>query len=254
MAHWASAPFRRLLKYMEESDRLVALSVDGIRKIATMVPLAEALHNLNKDLMERHEVEQSERGIVLTRERAEFARREIENDFPLLHAHTLVGIWGAFEAAVEDLAVLILVNDPTARNRDAISKVKVSIAEFESLDSDERMRLIVQELQRTLRAEQRLGVNAFEVVLQAVGLDGVVKKKLSKDLFEYQQIRHAVVHRGSVADRCLMQRCPWLRLRPGDPILIRHKDYRRLANAIMDYSVAVIERLRKKYALKKDDA
>lgn len=252
MEHWGSAPFRRLLNYMEEADRLVALSIEGIRKIVAMVPLAEALHSLNRDFMDRAESEESQQGLSVTREKAAFAQNEIDNAFPLLHAHTLVGIWGAFEASIEDLAVLILLNDPIARNRDPISKVRISIAEFETLDSDERMRVIIQELQRTLRAEQRLGVNAFEIILQTVGLDGAIDENVSKDIFEYQQIRHAIVHRGLLADRHLTERCPWLNLHPGERIKIDHKHYRRLTKSVTSYSVLVIERLKSKYPLRQN--
>ena len=161
MAHWTSEPKNRFREYVWESDRVLHLSIDGIRAIKNMVPLAELLHG-------------SEQQLARTREDAEFAEIESGRDFPLLHAHMLVGAWGALEAAVEDLVVAVLRNDPTVRASESISRIKISLADFESADAEERMRIVVTELQRALRSEQRLGVNAFEGVLGEVGLGGPV--------------------------------------------------------------------------------
>lgn len=92
---------------------------------------------------------------------ADFARREIDRGFPFIHSYTLVGTWGAFEAAIEDLAVAVLLNDPSARAAESLSKIRGNLLEFESMDIEDRMRCVVYELQRNLKAEDRLGVNVF---------------------------------------------------------------------------------------------
>ncbi len=223
------------------------LSIEGIRRIENMVPLAEAVHNLEALNMTADEVNQAEKKLDNTRKMAEFARKEIENGFPFLHAHTLVGTWGALEATIEDLAVAVLLNDPSVRGIESISKIRVSLLDFESMNQESRMQLIVQELQRNLRADQRLGVNAFESLLSSIGLGGTIDDTISRTLFEFQQLRHAIVHRASIADKVLVERCPWLGLTIGQRLKLDHDDFHRLNHAVAEYLISIVERVRKKY-------
>ena len=89
---------------------------------------------------------------------AAFAEIESKAGFPFMHEFALVGLWGAIEATVEDLIVALLLNEPSLLQREQFAKIKISLAEYELLDKEERMRFLVIELQRTLRTGQRQGV------------------------------------------------------------------------------------------------
>jgi hypothetical protein len=102
--------------------------------------------------------------------------------------------------------------------------------------------LLVYELQRTFSSEQRLGLDCFEAVLKIVGLAGKVEQDIRRDIYELQQLRHTIVHRASLADRKLVEACPWLGLISGGRIFISHEQYNRLMAAVTKYVTVVIER------------
>ena len=79
---------------------------------------------------------------------AEFSKKEREQGFPLLHAYTLVSVWGALEAAIEDMLVGILLNEPAVLANDEVAKTKIDLATFELLNKEERMRFLLSEIQR----------------------------------------------------------------------------------------------------------
>jgi hypothetical protein len=100
----------------------------------------------------------------------------------------------------------------------------------------------VYELQRTLNSEQRLGLDGFEALLKVVGLAGKVEDEIRRDIYELQQLRHTIVHRASLADRKLIEACPWLKLMSGERIMISREHYRRLVMAVNKYVTVVIQR------------
>lgn len=75
---------------------------------------------------------------------------------------------------IEDLIVALLLSEPEFLRAEAFSKIRIPLADFETLDKEERMRILLRELQRTLRSDQRHGVNGFEVILGSVELSGEV--------------------------------------------------------------------------------
>lgn len=251
MAHWSASPARRLREQLEEADKVLDLSIDGIRRIERMVPLATALHEFDRLNASPEKLEDSQKKLEITSNRAELARREVEQDFPLLHANALVGAWGALEASVEDLAVAVVQNDQDVRTSEALSRVKISFVEYETLDADERVRLVVSELQRGLHGDQRLGAQAFELLLGRLGLGGPVDESVGRDIFELQQLRHVIVHRRRNVDRRLVERCPWLGLTVGAQLRISHEQYVRLVSSVAKYFLLIMARVRDKYSLER---
>lgn len=104
---WAIAGFRRFLNYVEESDRILHLSMKGISGLQGIPRLIRAIAKVEED--KEPDAQQIERA----RKEADFAKREIERGFPLLHAYTIVALWGAMEALLEDVLIAWMMNDPT---------------------------------------------------------------------------------------------------------------------------------------------
>ena len=75
-------------------------------------------------------------------------------------------------------------------------------------------------LEAEFAAGLRNGVERFEVMLKPFGLDGSVPEKLRRDMFEFGQIRNAIVHRGGHVDRQLSNACPWLGFAVGEELPI----------------------------------
>ncbi|HSZ64316.1 MAG TPA: hypothetical protein VK828_21135 [Terriglobales bacterium] len=132
----------------------------------------------------------TERDLKRAEADAEFAKKEIERGFPLLHAHTLVGLWGAFEAAIEDCVVGMLMNEPDVLRSEAFSKLRIPLAEFELLEKEDRMRVLLAEVGRGQGLGKRQGVDSFESLLAHAKLSGVVDPEVKKTMWEMHHVRN----------------------------------------------------------------
>ena len=248
---WAVEPFLRFQKYLEESGRILVLSMKGLGQIARMPPLAEALA-----YFEREEgapdipTEEERQRLEQVREDARFAEVEEEQGFPRLHAHAVVDVWSALEVLREDLVVAWLVNVPESLSNPEVAKIRLPISETEATEKEDRMRLVYRELERNLKTNERLGVNRIEVLLSVVGLPGKeIPEEVKRNIFEMQQIRNTIVHKGSIADKRLVEACPWLGLAPGAIIRVTHEDYGRYVRSVGDYVLGLINRARAQLGL-----
>jgi hypothetical protein len=151
---WIREVFDRFFGHAEDADRLLHLSIQGIRNLRGFYGVTEALIRF-RDIVpaaaarERSEAEREDvdkRRLAEAQKTSDLAKSEVKDGFPLLHANTLVGLWGALDTLVDDLVVAVLLNDPTAIRGKALSKVRVPLARFEQLEPPERMRLLITHL------------------------------------------------------------------------------------------------------------
>jgi hypothetical protein len=113
---------------------------------------------------------------------AAFAAQELEAGFPWMHAHTLVAFWRALEVGIEYMTVGMFMNEPLLLQNETFSKLRIPLAEFEMLEQEERMRVLVVEAERGSGLGRRQGVDAFEGLLQHLGLSGEVRSKACCEL------------------------------------------------------------------------
>jgi hypothetical protein len=242
---YAAQPINRFLEYWKDSRQLLDLSIEGV--------------NNQKFMLEIYEKVQSEKTISLpeeafaelikqTRAKLSFFDTEMLAGFPLLHAHTLVGAWGALEAAIEDMAVALLINEPKHLQMAAFAKIRIPLAEYEALDKEDRMRLLVEELDRGISLGRKNGADTFENLLEVFLLSGPLNADVRKTLWEVNHVRNVIVHRNSFADRRLVKSCPWLNLKVGDKVTVTHEDIDRYGNALCDYARTILRRLKARYA------
>lgn len=64
MANWALEPFTRFGDYVEDAHRSMVLSINGIRRVESIVPLSEAVHNRNILDMTSEEARESEKDSI----------------------------------------------------------------------------------------------------------------------------------------------------------------------------------------------
>jgi hypothetical protein len=178
---------------------------------------------------------------------AEFSKTEREQGFPLLHAYTLVSVWGALEAAIEDMLVGVLLNEPAVLANDELAKTKIDLATFELLNKEERMRFLLSEIQRKPASGLAQGINSFENVLKVFGLSGPVDDDIKKELWELNHLRNLIVHRASRADLRFVQACPAMNLSVGDLVIVRHERYRDYIQAVAGYVQTIVRRLSARY-------
>ncbi len=243
---YAFNPLRRCLDSIFITNRLLRLSVNGLQIISNRPQMVQRVIDLTVQAGQEVTAELNSDLESATADAA-FTRNERDNDFPYLHAYTLVGQWGALEAGIEDMLVGILVNEPRVLQKDDFSKVKIPLSNYELLDKEERMRFLLSDVQRTLSSGIAQGVNTFENVLQVFDLSGPVEEGVRTGLWEMNHMRNVVVHRDSRADLRLIQACPSVNLRVGDRVIITHERYGYYSNVLIDYIRLVICRLGKRY-------
>jgi hypothetical protein len=180
---------------------------------------------------------------------ADFAAQECDSGFPLLHEFTLVGTWGAFEAAIEDLIVAILSNEPELLRTDPFAKIRIPLADFETLEKEDRMRILLRELQRTLRSEQKQGVTGFEAVLGSVGLSGEIADEVKEAIWEMHHARNVIVHRRSCADRTFVSACPKVGTKIGDRIPVNQDVLERYVTSLTRYATEITYRIGFRYGV-----
>lgn len=96
------------------------------------MPLLEALDNLERVRAENSGKPYEPKDFTDARIEAEFARQEIEKEFPLLNAHSLVTIWSALEALFEDVLVAHVLNRPEILKEDVFRKTRIPLATYYS--------------------------------------------------------------------------------------------------------------------------
>jgi hypothetical protein len=240
---FAAVPLKRFLDSWRSNFRLLHLSMRGIGILTTMPELFESLLPGS----DQEEGTKLLADIGEAKKEAELAETEEKTGFPLLHAHALVGIWAALEAAIEDMLVGIMLNEPDLLKREVFAKIRVPLSDFETKDKEERMRFLLAEVSRNLG--RRNGVDTFEVLLQQFDLSGDVDEETRKLIWQTHHLRNVLVHRASRADRRLVEACPWLKLKINDEVRISHEMLRHCGEAITGYVLTVTHRLGKRYGV-----
>ena len=239
-------PLGDAVEKMTEALRLLSLAIRGISVLRGMPEILEALNNYVAASHPEKAVDAKRHSqrINEAREEAELAKKEFENEFPVFHAQMLVYAWGLLESSIHDFLARWLIHIPVARESEELKKIKVSIAEFETMGQDERYYYIIESLEQGLAASRKKGTSRFEVLLNVYGLAGEVDDKIKRDILEFQQIRHVIVHRRGIADRKLLDACPWLSFEIGESIEVKHKDLVRYISQAIYYFVEIKKRIR----------
>src|SRR5580704_469507 len=186
---YATGPLHSFMDYWSECFKLLHSSMQGISVLRSMPNTLKVLKEVDTDQ------DYPDEQIEDAKKNAEFAEKECASGFPLLHAHTLVGLWGAFESAIEDMCVGILLNEPILLQNSAFAKMRIPLAEFELLEKDERMRLLLSEIQRLPGNFRRQGFGPSEVWLDSFDLTCNIDPETQKSIKEMHHIRNVIVHR-----------------------------------------------------------
>lgn len=151
---------------------------------------------------------------------AEWVEAEAKHDFPLLHSRCSVSVWSILETFVEDVSVTWFQNRTEVWDLEILEKVRMPIAVYERLQGEDRARHVVGEIYRHLGADLKTGLGHLNALLTLLELAPDVGPNVTKALHELCQVRNAIVHRGGRADRRLLDSCPYLPWKVGEPIRI----------------------------------
>jgi hypothetical protein len=227
-------------QYIADTMRLVSLTYEGVHRIHKLPDLFIILNSVNTTPGE----EDSSTRAQDLEENAQLAAEEIGSDFALLHAHSLIGVWGALEAMVDNAADYYLqVNRQASLERPVFQRIKISAASYELMSGQERRAFLINEAKRESKADLSMGLGQFEKVLHAIGLEGPVDPRIRNTLFEAQQIRNVIAHRGGRADSQFLERCPNLSYGIGDPVSLNRSQFHDIVVAMALYARTVLRRV-----------
>jgi len=232
LEHW----YVRTRQYLQDALDLVDLTYAGTNALST-VP--EFVRILNEQRPDRDPDRVSAANVQAARTSRLVASART-TDFALLHAHAIMGVWGALEAGIEDLVVAWLVHRPELVADGPLANMKVVASVFEKLAREDRMRLLVSDWRRGKRF---IGVSALESMLELVNLDGGVSDLVRSNLRLMQQYRHLVAHRGGVADQRFVETCADLGYASGETVRINRDQMGNMLLAGTVYAAEVDDRV-----------
>lgn len=236
---WA-APCFRFMDYLVQVDELISLTNEGVSHLTKIPRILELSHTALNSAKDKKEVESQKKA----KKRAQLAKSEIEKDFPLLHSHAVMGMWGALEAMVEDLAISWIEHNQSVLDEPKIAKIRVPLVEFQLMDQQDRLRFVVSELQRDLGTDLKSGATKFESFLNVLGLGGPVDKRLRDIIFETQSLRNIFAHRGGIADRRFITGCPQFQYKVGDTVTVNSDHFNRIFYGLLMYATVIVNRCR----------
>jgi len=235
---WATQPLRDFTDQTERLYQLRHLSMNGISMLRGVPKLVQVLAKI-----EGESGEEAHDRFESAKKEAELAYREVNDGFPLLHAQTMIALWAALEATIRLFLVRWLQNYKQAMEVEAIQKLRVRIGEYERLEGEDRFFYILDRFEQELAAPLKTGITRFELLLAPFGLSGPVDEDVRRNLFELNQVRNILVHRSGFADRRLVDSCPWLKLRVGDPVKVNHEMTVHYFQSGMKYATELIARI-----------
>jgi hypothetical protein len=225
-------PFQSLVEFIEETDRVLYLTIYAVQHLRGSGRLAHVLYKNDPDKQDT---------IETSRRAEELAMAEVKNGFPLTFCHAAVSLWAALEATVPDYVAECIQASPKLLQSETFKKVKVPVAMI-GVGQDDLARWIVQEVQSGFDPEAKMGIGRFQALLATVDVDASVDANIRRDLFELSQVRHLVVHRFGLVDQQFRDKCPFRNDEIGKRVRVTKEDYRRFQRAVREFAATIVER------------
>ncbi len=262
---WLSQPFEVFGDRLNDLVETYELSVSGISLLKRRPDALKELkkHVKNVDFVDLSALDKASLGswadqfakcieidlnLHYAEEEAGKAKTLLSKGLPIIHYQTLVSLWGLFESFVHILLSSILLNDIKSKEISEVKKVKVPLADFESLDAQERSYYIIEAIEHHSNVSHQKGVGRFESLLKMFGLGGALEEASRQYILGLQQIRHVIVHRNGFVDKKLCVACPWLKLKIGSKIDITREDLKNYIGAVQEYVIEISRRVISKYS------
>lgn len=243
-AWFAAQPFgiamRDWLGFMRRVIAFNETVCTGIKAVGPMAAVSAVIGKKIKAMSDEQETR--------LRNAFESAKREIDGDFELVNALSLLAAWGSFEAFIEDVCKAMLLMDRKLLESKPFETLKLPAAVLVS-DPYEQTDLVFSEVTKKLNSDLKIGAGKFECLLELVGLDGNgdVSDELKDAIFYAQQTPNVWAHRSGKADKRFVERCPNMGLAVGDVVKIGTEQNNVYLYALMIYGVLVVNRFLDKH-------
>ncbi|NMC49440.1 MAG: hypothetical protein GYA47_08450 [Desulfovibrio sp.] len=157
---------------------------------------------------------------------AEFRRGGFEN----FYRHSLISIWGAFEACIENLFVSAIKNDEQLFNAAKSCLKKWNISFFEMDDSD--FRKLYRRIEKAIKNEDIYSV--YDKILNIINLKISLSDVEKVAFVEANAVRNCVLHAASIVDEMAVERAPSLQQHICKSIKINKIEYHAYTNVVIN--------------------
>jgi hypothetical protein len=232
--NWIIAPAGRCVSLVGEETGMAALIQRAIVALAHQGPLLELAR---RELANAKKPENAIVALITEQQPLANAAQDLINvDFHPINVHGIIGLWVAVEVAVEDTAVLILLNDPTALALVAAAGVKTSTNSDSPTDAARR---IFHRLERHSRRDRRVA-EAYCHLLSILGISVAITPEIADVLSELNYVRNCLLHRAGIADEKVKTEAPHLDIAPGAPIRIPSARYLHYFDGVSKFAGALL--------------
>ncbi len=238
---WASQPFRIFKQRLDEEMKFLHLARKGLLGLRYLPQMLDVFGPAEGDEPDGNLKHASR--LERAKHDAAWVSTEAVRDFPLLHAHSVVGIWSTLEVLSEDFALAWLTNVPSAWDVEEITKLKLPIGKYHQSTPEQRARWVVTEASRNRSADLKKGIGKLSSVLDVFGLAPSIGANARRALHEMCEVRNVFVHCGGVADQRLVDDCPWLGLKTGELVVVSHEVFGWYGTAATTFSERVYNQL-----------
>jgi len=228
------APFEALIGFIDEHNEILKLYASALDVTNGIGRLTEAVRKASPEAEDLPKVEDAQ----MFEERC---RSEVSKGHPLLVAHSAVALWSALESTIPEFVKQFVKANPQVLDRPQFQKLKISAAEALKLSPEELVAFVVEELERATQSQVKWGVGRFDELVSALGVSPVIDSTVRRDIFELSQVRNVIAHNRSVVDRKLVESCPWLDLRVGEPLRLTMADHHKYSAAVCRYAADILE-------------
>ena len=228
----------RLQRFIQLAVRGLQFGTEARRSVEQRRRVAEVLSR--PDPFGTEETYQT--ALTQAAEFEDFAKEQAAAKFSYVHELGVVKLWSILENAVDELAFERL-RDPAGREHELLKSVEGPLLPFVSAGPDEQSEFLLGKLKLAVKASLQRGVGRFEALLNPLGLGGSVHPQAAKAFVELSETRHVVVHRGGLADKQLLDRCPWISTPLGEKLQVTKRQFDWHACAADWYVVELDARL-----------
>lgn len=237
---WAVEHFENSIDALERLRLVLAISERGIGVLRGMPKVVDAIAMATDQVGSDKHAKDAEHA----KESAELAVREVNSDFPVLHALAVVALWSWLENFVKGYVSLWFLHRPDSASVATVQKLKVELGKYIHLSKEEQADYLVELLEAGTPPDlKRRGAERFEWLLEQFSLSAIPGADQRKQLMELQQIRHVVAHRNGIVDRKLLSACPWVLATPGQPIQVTGEMIGRYFQVTTEYALGIFFRV-----------
>jgi hypothetical protein len=239
---WILKPINNAILFVGEETKICGLLMRGLGHIETANPILNLARTALLRKGDKRAVAAIDRLLASSHINEEWAKEIRDNDYSVLHTHSLVSIWAALESAIENLILALILNDTQSLDRLRKFGVKKIDENLKNHDLTEDICLSIYKKLKDVTSVSYDIVQTMQNMLSAFNIN--VKCEIYKsELLEANAVRNVIVHRFGIVDEKSVKNSPSLAGYVGQPFTISNKKYLTYQSAIGKFLIDVQEKI-----------